>query len=154
MFDLQSELIFENKIVSEHQSETETKEDMIKLSEAVERVEQEINFLKENLKSDTCLNLLKDRLERIFKTESVILHSIDDNEQENNLQSLSLSIENVSTPNGKIISNNNFEFVTTPTLEQLGLSGPTLSIVGAKRTGFESSASMSDGEFDDSFYKK
>ena len=134
----------------------ETKEDMIKLSGAVERVEQEINFLKENLKSKTSLNLLKDRLERIFKTETSILHSIDADEQEKNSLSVTLSIENVSTPNSKVISNNNFEFefVTTPTLEQLGLSGPTLSIVGAKRTGFESSASMSDGEFDDLFYKK
>lgn len=132
---------------------------MIKLSEAVERVEHEINILKESLKGSFSVNLLKDRLQSVFErkeTESVISTDNDDNEQENNSLSLSLSLENVSTPNGKKNSTNNFEFefVTTPTLEQLGLSGPTLSIVGAKRLGFESSASISDGEFDDSFYKK
>lgn len=126
------------------QSEFETVEAMSKLAEAIDRVDQEMKLLKGALQSSETISQLSFRIKNALERNSSPSIETETSEK--------LSI---STPlkNNAI---NNFEvedFPSTPTLEQLGLSGPTLSIVG-RRAGFDSSASISDGEFDNSFYQK
>ena len=131
-------MILEGKFEEENAST----EAISKLAEAVDRVDQEMKLLKNSLQSSESISQLKTRIQvALERKEPKILNENEIDEQ------LSTPLKNIST--------NNFEvedFPSTPTLEQLGLSDPTLSIVG-RRTGFDSSASISDGEFDN-FYQK
>lgn len=110
-----------------------------KLSEAIGRVDQEIQSLKRAFQESESISALRTRIQCALQREEV----------------KEIEIPLSSTPI-KIVTAilEPFEdFPNSPTLEQLGLSGPTLSIVG-RRTGFDSSASVSDNEFDNSFYQK
>lgn len=114
---------------------------MTKLSEAVDRVEQEVRLLRgaiNSFDSSSSVSAINDRLEAALNRKLTPQPLLPD----------------PSTPTREI-STCTFEeeFPTTPTLEQLGLSGPTLSIVG-RRVGYDSSTSLSDAEFDTSFYQK
>ena len=125
----------------------ETVEAISKLAEAVERVDQEMKLLKSSLKSSETISQLKLRIQMALerKETTVTIKSI-----ENGIL-LSTPLKNTTLSNFEVE-----DFPTTPTLEQLGLSGPTLSIVGRRGGGggggFDSS--LSDGEFDNSFYQK
>lgn len=130
----------------------ETVEAISKLAEAVERVDQEMKLLKSSLKSSETISQLKLRIQMALerKETTVTIKSIE------NGTLLSTPLKNTTLSNFEVE-----DFPTTPTLEQLGLSGPTLSIVGRRGGGgggvgggFDSSASLSDGEFDNSFYQK
>lgn len=118
----------------------ETVEAISKLAEAVDRVDQEMKLLKSSLQSSESISILKTRIQAAFERKEQIVDA--------NLV-LSTPLKNTTL--------NSFEedFPTTLTLEELGLSGPTLSIVGRRGVGgFDSSASLSDAEFDNSFYQK
>lgn len=109
-----------------------------KLTEAIDRVDQEIKSLKKKFQETESISSLRSRIQAAFKREEIMDKVVE---------------IPVSTPLKIVVAEPFEDFPNSPTLEQLGLSGPTLSIVG-KRTGFDSSASMSDGEFDNSFYQK
>lgn len=117
----------------------ETVEAISKLAEAIDRVDQEMKLLKSSLQSSESISNLKTRIQAAFERKE---QTVDAN------LVLSTPLKNTTL--------NSFEedFPTTPTLEELGLSGPTLSIVGRRVGGFDSSASLSDAEFDNSFYQK
>ena len=124
----------------------ETVEAISKLAEAVERVDQEMKLLKSSLKSSETISQLKLRIQTALeRKETVTIKSIE------NGTLLSTPLKNTTLSNFEVE-----DFPTTPTLEQLGLSGPTLSIVGRRGGGggggFDSS--LSDGEFDNSYYQK
>lgn len=114
---------------------------MSKLVEAVDRVDQEIKSLKSLLEGNECISSLRNRIQLTFERKEVEIKEI------NNKCTTPTKI----SPRNSIVAIE--DFPNSPTLEELGLSGHTLSIVG-RRTGFDSSASISDGEFDNSFYQK
>ncbi len=109
-----------------------------KLSEAIGRVDQEIQLLKIAFQESESIFAFKIRIQCALQRKEM----------------KEIGIPLSSTPVKIAVIPEPFEdFPNSPTLEQLGLSGPTLSIVG-RRTGFDSSASVSDNEFDNSFYQK
>ena len=117
-----------------------TVEAITKLTEAIDRVDQEMSMLKNSLMQSETISHLSSRIQAVFdRSRSVVTDA-------NVILSTPLKNTNL----------NNFEdeFPSTPTLEELGLSGPTLSIVGRRIGGFDSSASFSDAEFENSFYQK
>lgn len=79
---------------------------------------------------------------------------MSDQSSQSSVQSNQLSTPQSKAAGMSLLGNEDEDFPSTPTLEQLGLSGPALSIVGGRRLGFDSSASISDTEFDNSFYQK
>lgn len=125
--------------IFEDENGLETVEAISKLAEAIDRVDQEMKLLKSSLQSSESISNLKTRIQAAFERKE---QTVDAN------LVLSTPLKNTTL--------NSFEedFPTTPTLEELGLSGPTLSIVGRRVGGFDSSASLSDAEFDNSFYQK
>ena len=76
---------------------------------------------------------------------------------QSSVQSNQLSNQ-LSTPQSKaagmpLLGNEDEDFPSTPTLEQLGLSGPALSIVGEGVLVLITVHPFSDTEFDNSFIK-
>ena len=135
---------------------------MSKLTEAIDLIDREIQSIKQVLKGDdNSVSKLKLRVTKIMERK---LGGNEDNismtEQEQPSSQLSqsdvFSSQGLSTPQSKSSGANalNEDFPSSPTLEQLGLSGPALSIVGGRRLGFDSSVSNSDVEYDNSFYQK
>ena len=123
------------------QGELETVEAMSKLAEAIDRVDQEMKLLKGALQSSEPISQLSLRIKSALERKGTPIET-----ETSEKLSISTPLKSSSTANFE-------DFPSTPTLEQLGLSGPTLSIVG-RRAGFDSSASISDNEFDNSFYQK
>lgn len=128
---------------SDSKTTPEVSESMSKLTDAIDRVDQEVKALKSALQGLESISALKSRIQAAFERK-----------EENPVTTVEAPIVEHSTPLKIPSVIEPFEdFPNSPTLEQLGLSGPTLSIVG-RRAGYDSSASMSDGEFDNSFYQK
>ncbi len=123
------------------QGELETVEAMSKLAEAIDRVDQEMKLLKGALQSSEPISQLSLRIKSALERKGTPIET-----ETSEKLSISTPLKSSSTANFE-------DFPSTPTIEQLGLSGPTLSIVG-RRAGFDSSASISDNEFDNSFYQK
>ena len=119
---------------------SETSESLTRLSEAVDRVEQEIKLLRGAIQTCDSISLLNSKLQAALNRREIPFESC--------------KITTCTPVKEKaILPYTEEEFPTTPTLEQLGLSGPTLSIVG-RRACVDSSTSISDNEFDNSFYQK
>lgn len=136
-------LSLEGKFGAQSGLETETVEAISKLAEAVDRVDQEMKILKSSLQGSEPISHLKLKIQvALERKEAVTLKTIETGSL------LSTPLKSTTLCNFEVE-----DFPTTPTLEGLGLSGRTLSIVG-RRGGFDSSASLSDGEFDNSFYQK
>lgn len=126
-------------------------ETISKLSETISLIDTEIETIKQVLKGNQSVSQLKLRFSKLFERGKG-----DKSSNEPDQESISMS-ECFSTPQSKSSVNisqsqSEEDYPSTPTLEQLGLSGPTLSIVGGRRLGFDSSTSVSDNEFDNSFY--
>lgn len=127
----------------------------MKLTEAIDRVEREVQNFKGSIFSGglKCSDF-KDRLQKILDTATVSSEM-----ESSSLIGLSSPIsrktESENDNNTMIIGEE--EYPTTPTLDQLGLSGRTLSIVGrlgCVGSSFDSgSTTVSDGEFETSFYQ-
>lgn len=131
-------------------------EAMSKLTEAIDLIDREIQSIKQVLQGGQSIPQLKLRISKLM--ERITVSNTEMYEQEQSSQSSQLS-QGLSTPQSKtvginVIQQDQEDFPSTPTLEQLGLSGPALSIVGGRRNGFDSSVSNSDNEFDNSFYQK
>jgi hypothetical protein len=119
----------------------ETVEAISKLAEAIDRVDQEMKILKSSLQSSEPISQLESRIKvALERKEEPVLVDAD--------AILATPLKNTT------LKSFEDDFPSTPTLEELGLSGPTLSIVGRRVGGFDSSASFSDIEFDNSFYQK
>lgn len=134
-----------------------TKDSLFRLTEAIDLIDREIASIKQVLQGSLSVAQIKARFQNamIAKTSDV---EMSEQSSQSSLQSNQLSNQ-LSTPQSKaagmpLLGNEDEDFPSTPTLEQLGLSGPALSIVGGRRLGFDSSASISDTEFDNSFYQK
>ena len=116
---------------------------MSKLAESVDRINREMGQLKDALQLNDSISNMRQRIRTALQIEGASAST-----------SSSVPVS-CSTPikSSQSSVDSLEDFPNSPTLEQLGLSGPTLSIVG-RRTGFDSSASVSDTEFDNSFYQK
>ena len=125
-----------------------------KLTEAIDLINREIQSIKQVLQGNQSMLQIKTRFQNAIDRNNSGTEDIEMCEPSSQCESLS---QGLSTPQSKSLGTPvvlGDDFPSTPTLEQLGLSGPALSIVGGRRLGFDSSASISDAEFDTSFYQK
>lgn len=134
---------------------------MSKLTETIDLIDREIQSVKQVLQGGQSISQLKLRISKLIERTTACNGNTDKSEQEQSSQLSQLSQSSqlypgLSTPQSKtvVVQHDHEDFPSTPTLEQLGLSGPALSIVGGRRLGFDSSVSNSDTEFDNSFYQK
>jgi hypothetical protein len=131
----------------------ECAEAMGRLGDAIERIEAEIRVLKGSIEDALPrASSLQAQLEALFVEgagEAVL--SLPKRSQSDVRDSSSIA-EQPATPPHAMAASLPDDFASTPTLEQLGLSGRTMALVGARsHLDAAASCSVSDTEYESSF---
>ncbi len=128
----------------------ECHEAVLKLHEAMSRVDREIRALRANINNNISASALESKLYEILARK---------NRSDNHLPNqpstpLKSAVEPVSrTPEEvKKMEVDFIEYPSTPTLDQIGLSGKAMALVGRGAEAF--SNSVSDSEYENSFFQK
>lgn len=127
-------------------------EAVVKLHEAMSRVDQEVRALRANMTNNISAAALESKFYEILarknRSDSPAVPS-----PSTPVKQLEVEMKVSTTPEDlKRMEVDFIDYPSTPTLDQIGLSGKAMALVGRGQDAF--SNSVSDSEYDNSFFQK